>query len=109
MAVRAHPILRLALPALLAMAALTFAGCTSTVDPAAAEHAITVNMHKFGPLQVKSVSCPSGVKQRQGASFSCTLTLHNTANGTTGAGTITIHVANGGHALHFGANDVHVH
>jgi hypothetical protein len=101
-------IVRRALPALVTIPALTVAGCTSTIDPSSAEHAITANMHKLGPLQVKSVSCPGGVKQAQGVSFNCALTLHDTSNGTTGTGTITLHETNGGHDLEFGPNDVHV-
>jgi hypothetical protein len=95
--------------ALLALPALSLVGCATTIDPASTEHTISSNIHKFGPLEAKSVTCPGGVKRAQGVTFSCKLTLANTANGTTGSGTITVHEINGGNDIHFGPADVHVH
>ena len=97
-------------PTLLVLPALFgIAGCATTIDPASTEHTIASNIRKFGPLEARSVACPGGVKQAQGVSFRCKLTLFNTANGATGSGTITVHEINGGHEIEFGPADVHVH
>ena len=88
--------------------AVTLAGCTETVDPKSAENIIKNNIGVYGPLKATSVSCPGGVKKKQGVSFSCKVTLENTSNGAKGSGTITLHIISGGKKAIFYPSDVHV-
>ncbi len=102
---------RRALPALVVApaCAIALAGCgTATVDPGSAENVIKSQIGKLGPIKATKVSCPGGVKKKQGVSFNCTVTLENTSNGATGSGTITLHITNGGNRAVFSTADIHV-
>ena len=87
---------------------LVLAGCTQTVDHKSAENVIKSQIGKFGPVQATSVSCPSGIKKKQGVSFNCKVTLKNTSNNATANGTITLHITNGGNRAEFTNADIHI-
>lgn len=101
---RALPVLAIA-----PVCAVALAACgTATVDPGSAENVIKSQIGRLGPIEATKVSCPSGVDKKQGVSFNCTVTLKNTSNGTTGSGTITLHITNGGSRAVFSTSDIHV-
>ena len=75
----------------------------TTVDPKSAEHVIETNIQKFGSIQAKSVSCPSGVEKVEGATLVCQVTLVDTSPGAQASGTITLHLINGGQEATFSA------
>jgi len=100
---------RLLLPAaIVPIFGLALAGCTQTVDHKSAENVIKTQITKFGPVQATSVSCPGGVKKKQGVSFNCKVTLKNTSNNATASGTITLHITNGGNRAEFSQSDIHI-
>jgi hypothetical protein len=51
----------------------------------------------------KSVACPSGVKEKKGGTFSCTLVLGNGKHATA-----TIHMTDDKGTIHAGSSDIHV-
>ncbi len=79
-----------------------------TVEPGSAENVIKANIGKFGSIQAKSVSCPSGVEKVDGAKFACQVTLVNTSTGAQASGTITLHITNGGQEATFSGSDINV-
>jgi hypothetical protein len=80
----------------------------TTVDPMSAENVIKSNIGKFGSIQAKFVSCPSGVEKVDGAKFDCQVTLVNTSTGAQASGTITLHIGNGGQEATFSSSDINV-
>jgi hypothetical protein len=99
----------IAILAALAVAGLV-AGCGSFDSKASGEHLIHNYVGKFGKGQVKlkSVSCPSGVAQKAGSSYSCKVVLRNVRSGQQASGTITIHIDSGNKVEIRGSQDVHV-
>jgi len=97
----------LSVPVLFAGVALSACG-TTTIDPKSGEDLIRNDVNRIGAATVKSVSCPSGQKPNDGATFNCKVTLVDKATGTTHSGTITVHVTGGGKKVEFGTADVHI-
>ena len=97
------------LPALAASVALGACG-TTTVDPKSGENVIKNNIAKLsaGVASVKSVSCPGGVKPKDGNTLKCKVTLIQKSNGSEHKGTITVHITGGGKKVEFGPTDVQV-
>jgi hypothetical protein len=95
--------------AVLAVAGLV-AGCGSFDSKASGEHLIKDYVSKFGKGQVKltSVSCPSGVAEKTGTSYACSVVLHNVSTGQRQSGTITVHIVSGDKVEIDGSQDVHV-
>jgi hypothetical protein len=106
-AIRARTVV--AILAAVTLAALV-AGCGSFDSKASGEHLIHNYVDKFGKGQVKlkSVSCPSGVAQKTGSSYSCKVVLRNVHSGQQASGTITIHIDAGNKVEILGSRDVHV-
>ncbi|HVS28212.1 MAG TPA: DUF4333 domain-containing protein [Solirubrobacteraceae bacterium] len=73
------------------VAALSLSGCTGTIDHKKAEDLVRKAVANAGKTTVTSVKCPSGVKDKKGQSFDCTVAL---GDGTKGA--ITEHILGGG-------------
>jgi hypothetical protein len=96
------------LPALAAALALGACG-TTTVDPKSGENLIKDNIPKLAPdAGVKSASCQSGVKPKDGNTLKCKVVLIQKSNGSQHKGTITVHVTGGGKKVTFGPTDVQV-
>jgi hypothetical protein len=96
------------LPALAAALALGACG-TTTVDPKSGENLIKDNIPKLASdAGVKSVSCQSGVKPKDGNTLKCKVTLIQKSNKTEHKGTIIVHVTGGGKKVQFGPSDVQV-
>jgi hypothetical protein len=73
--------------ALIAIAAVLIGGCGSNeIDTKRAEDLIAENVREEIGAEVKSVSCPTGVKAKKGDTFECTVTG---SDGTTGKATVT--------------------
>jgi hypothetical protein len=98
-------------PALIAVPVLggAVAACgTTTIDPKSGEDLIRNFARQNGGI-VKSVSCPSGVKPKDGTSFGCKVRIADASTGAQRSGTITVHVTGGGKKVEIlGAQDVHV-
>jgi hypothetical protein len=94
-------------------AALALSACGSFDSKASGEHLINQwvpNQLSKGlgrPLKVTSVSCPSGVKDKTGASYDCKLTINDTTKHQSHSGTITIHITKSQVVIH-GSSDLHV-
>jgi phosphoheptose isomerase len=99
----------IAIVAAIAVAGLV-AGCGSFDSKVSGEHLIKNYVGKYGKGRVtlKSVSCPSDVKQKTGSSYACKVTLKNVQSGQQANGTITIHIVSGNKVEIFGSQDVHV-
>jgi hypothetical protein len=97
-----------AVPALLC--ALGLSACGGFDSAASGEHLVKDYVKRFGQgkVQVKSVSCPGGVKQKVGGSYDCKVVLRDTTTGKDHPGTITIHMASGNKVEITGGQDIHV-
>ena len=93
-----------------AVLAATLSACGSFDSKASGEHLIRdyVAKNGQGTVTLKSVSCPSGVKQQAGRSYDCTVTLHVVSARADHPGTITIHMESGNKVAINGRSDVHV-
>ena len=95
------------------MTALALSACGSFDSKASGEHLINQwvpNQLAKGvgdKLEVKSVDCPSGVKQKDGAVYNCKVAILDKTTGKSHNGTITIHIS-GDKVKIFGAQDLHV-
>jgi hypothetical protein len=58
-------------------------------------------------LSVKSVDCPSGVKQKDGGSYNCKVSILDKTTGKVHSGTITIHMS-GNQVKILNGQDLHV-
>lgn len=86
---------------------ITLAACGTTVDPSSGEKLIR-DFAKQNGSTVKSVSCPSGVKPKDGTTFDCKVDL-KTGNGKDHKGTITVHITGGGKRVEItGSQDIHL-
>jgi hypothetical protein len=66
---------RLAVAVLLAgTLAACGSGSTKTVDPSSVEQAIRTDITRQGGA-LQSITCPTGVKAKQGTTFDCTIAL----------------------------------
>jgi hypothetical protein len=59
---------------LVLLAAIVLAGCATTIDNKKAESFITKRIEAKTDVQVKSVSCPTGLTAKAGDTFDCTVT-----------------------------------
>lgn len=64
-----------------AFAALALAGCSTTIDGKKGEKQIKALIEKRSDAQVKSVSCPSGMKPKKGDTFTCKVTAQDGSKG----------------------------
>ncbi len=97
-------------PALITVPVLatSLAACGTTVDPASGEKLIR-DFAKQNAATVKSVSCPSGVKPKDGTTFDCKVDLTDNSSGKEHKGTITVHITGGGKKVEItGSQDIHV-
>ena len=98
------------------IAALLAGGCALGVaacgfdSQASGEHLIRDYVSRFGGSRVslKSVSCPSGVTERNGGTYTCHVVLHDRSTNTNHTGTITVHMVSSNKVGIQGAEDVHV-
>ncbi len=90
--------------------ALALSACGSFDSAASGEHLIKDYVKKFGQgkVSVKTVSCPSGVKQKVGTTFDCRVTLHDTTVNRDSSGSITVHMASGNKVEIQGKQDLHL-
>jgi hypothetical protein len=89
---------------------LALSACGSFDSAASGEHLIKDYVKKFGQnkVSVKSVSCPSGVKQKVGNTYDCRVTLHDKPSNRDSSGSITIHMAAGNKVENQGRQDLHL-
>ena len=66
-------------------------------------------MKRFGQgrVDVKSARCPSGVKQKVGGGYDCSVVLHDKATGRDHPGTVTIHMV-AGNKVEIAGQDLHI-
>jgi hypothetical protein len=90
--------------------ALALSACGSFDSAASGQNLIKDYVKKFGQgkVSVKSVSCPSGVKQKVGNTFDCPVQLHDASSNSNATGTITIHMAAGNKVVIEGKQDLHL-
>jgi hypothetical protein len=74
-------------------------GVSHEIDHAKAENFLSSNIHPTP----KSVTCPSGVKEKKGGTFACAVKL---ADGKTAS--VTIHMTDDKGGVHVGDADIHV-
>ena len=87
---------------------VALAACGTTVDPASGEKLIR-DFAKQNQATVKSVSCPSGVKPKDGTTFDCKVDLTENSTGKEHKGTITVHITGGGKKVEItGSQDIHL-
>lgn len=92
-------------------AGLGLAACGSFDSAASGDQLIRNYVKQYGAtakVSVKSVKCPSGVKQQAGGSYSCPTTLHVGSTGAESSGTIIIHMIAGNKVEIRGRQDVHL-
>jgi hypothetical protein len=81
---------------------------TTTVDPKSGQDLIRTFVKRSPTATLKSVSCPSGVKPKDGTAFNCKVVVRDNS-GKDHSGTITVHITSGGKKVEIlGAQDVHV-
>jgi hypothetical protein len=90
--------------------ALTLSACGGFDSAASGEHLIQDYVTKFGggKLALTSASCPGGVKQASGGSYTCKVVLHEDKSGLQHTGTVTIHMLAGNKVSIDGSRDVHI-
>jgi hypothetical protein len=90
--------------------ALTLSACGGFDSAASGEHLIHDYVAKFGrgKVALSSASCPSGVKQTSGGTYTCKVVLHEDKSGLQHTGTITIHMLAGNKVSIDGSRDVHI-
>jgi len=90
--------------------ALALAGCgTATIDNGEAEQLVRQAIARGnGSVKVKSVSCPSGVTDKAGATFDCKVSLMQVSNGSVHNGFVTLHMVNGKGQVAINPSDFHV-
>jgi hypothetical protein len=90
--------------------ALGITACGGFDSAASGEHLIKDYVNKFGQgkVDVKSASCPGGVKQKVGATYDCKVVLHDKVTNRDHPGTITIHMASGNKVEITGGQDLHI-
>jgi ABC-type glycerol-3-phosphate transport system substrate-binding protein len=88
-------------------AALGLAACGGFDSSASGQALIKDYVKKFGQgkVTVKSVSCPSGVSEKVGGTYSCKVTLADA--GTNTNGTVTIHMT-AGNKVEMQRSDIHL-
>jgi hypothetical protein len=98
----------LAGPVLVAVSGLAACG-TTTIDPKSGENVIKKGVNANAGVSVKSVSCPSDIKPKDGNTMNCSVTVTDKSNNQDHKGTITLHVtANGKRLEYLPSQDVHL-
>ena len=88
--------------------ALALAGCgTTVIDSSKAAQLIRNSVNSAGNVKVKSVSCPSDVTAKKGATFDCKLTV-TAPDGSVHSGKVTIHQLDANGHIHADSSDFHV-
>jgi hypothetical protein len=89
---------------------LGLAACGGFDSRASGEHLIRDYVKRFGQgrVSVKSVSCPSGVAEKDGGTYTCRVVLHDRVTGKDHPGTITVHMIATNKVGIQGGQDVHV-
>ena len=89
---------------------LGVSACGGFDSAASGEGLIKQYVKKFGQgkVDVKSASCPGGVKQKVGATYECKVVLHDKVTGRDHPGTITIHMISGDKVEITGGQDLHI-
>ncbi len=92
------------------LCAIGLSACGGFDSAASGEHLIKDYVKKFGQgkVEVKSVNCPGGVKQKVGGSYDCKVVLKDKTTGKDHPGSITIHMASGNKVEITGGQDIHV-
>jgi hypothetical protein len=90
--------------------ALALSACGGFDSAASGEHLIHDYVTKFGrgKVALTSASCPSGVKQTTGGSYTCQVVLREDKSGLQHTGTITVHMLAGNKVSIDGSRDVHI-
>ncbi|HSO97346.1 MAG TPA: hypothetical protein VLP43_00200 [Solirubrobacteraceae bacterium] len=90
--------------------AIGLTGCGTFDSKASGQRLIRdyVSKNGQGTVTLKSVSCPSGIKQQAGHSYDCSVTLHVVPTRADHPGTITIHMESGNKVAIDGRQDVHL-
>src|SRR4051812_47759101 len=68
--------------AVLLLAVVAVAGCSSKLDPAGTEKAISAGVAKQFDVTVKAVRCPDDVEARKGGRFRCRVRAADGSRGT---------------------------
>ncbi len=92
------------------LCAVGLSACGGFDSAASGDHLIKDYVKKFGQgkVEVKSVDCPGGVKQKVGGSYQCKVVLRDKTTNKDHPGTITIHMASGNKVEITGGQDIHV-
>ena len=93
---------------LAALPGFALAGCTTTIDNGKAENLIRQSVSSAGNYKVKSVSCPSGVTAKAGATFACKLTVRRVSDGSERSGRVTIHMTDSSGHVDISSSDYHL-
>jgi hypothetical protein len=89
--------------------AIVLAGCGSTIDPSSGENLIRNFIKRSPAVTLKSVSCPSGVKPKDGTTFDCRVSVTDSRTRAVHSGTITVHVTGSGKKIEIlGGQDIHI-
>jgi hypothetical protein len=90
--------------------AVTLSACGGFDSASSGEHLIHDYVSKFGrgKVALTSASCPGGVKQKTGGSYTCKVVIHEDKTGNQHAGTITVHMLAGNKVSLDGSRDVHI-
>ena len=88
---------------------LGLGGCGGFDSAASGEHLIRDYVKRFGAgrVDVKSARCPSGVKQKVGGAYDCSVVLHDKLTGRDHPGTVTIHMV-AGNKVQIAGQDLHI-
>lgn len=93
-----------------AACAVALAACGSFDSASSGESLIKTYVSKFGrgKIALSVATCPSGVAQKPGGSFSCQVVVHELKTRIQHTGTITIHMLAGNKVSIDGSRDVHI-
>jgi hypothetical protein len=91
-----------------AVCAVGLSACGGFDSAASGEHLIKSYVSKFGQgkVAVKSASCPGGVSQKAGGTYTCKVVLHDNTTGKDHSGTVTVHMAAGNRVEILGSQDL---
>jgi hypothetical protein len=89
--------------------ALALAGCGSFDSAKSGENLIRSYVGKYEHgITLKSVSCPSGVDEKTGGTYTCSIVLHVTGSAVDRPGTATIHMIAGHKVAIEARRDLHI-
>lgn len=89
---------------------VVLAACGGFDSAASGESLIKTYVAKFGrgKIALSVATCPTGVAQKPGGSFSCQVIVHEPKTRIQHSGTITIHMLAGNKVSIDGSRDVHI-